>query len=215
MAYGSRTLTILEDALLDIEPHGKLIFTGHRGCGKSTLLNQLAINMDKQGLFVSFLSMVDVVEMSAVNRINILYSIALKLMEQAVTSEVSIPDTVQEALTTWFTQTKTCTHTDKFRQEIGLGGDFFKLFTAFRNRVAWLGCQDVGHGSRNLVSLSRHPAPYTLLSHRQSLRMPVVGLPRLFQKWSKHSENLRFRNIYAFPSPANSLRRRDRPDLCQ
>ena len=35
VAYDSRTLAILEDALLDdIEPHGKLIFTGHRGCGK-------------------------------------------------------------------------------------------------------------------------------------------------------------------------------------
>lgn len=130
VAYGSRTLAVLEDALLDMEPDGKLIFTGHRGCGKSTLLNELALNMRKQGLFVSFFSIADMVEMSAVNHINILYSIALKLLQRAVNLKAPIPDTVQESLTTWFTQTKSRTYTDQLKQEMGLGGDFFKLFTA-------------------------------------------------------------------------------------
>ncbi|TVP66690.1 MAG: hypothetical protein EA342_11225 [Leptolyngbya sp. LCM1.Bin17] len=130
VAYGSRTLAVLEDAILDLEADGKLIFTGHRGCGKSTLLNQLALNMRKQGLFVSFFSIADMVEMSAVNHINILYSIALKLLHRATTLQVPIPDTVQDSLKTWFTQTKSQTYTNQLKQEVGLGGNFFDLFTA-------------------------------------------------------------------------------------
>jgi energy-coupling factor transporter ATP-binding protein EcfA2 len=128
--YGTRTFAVLEDAILDLQPDGKLLFTGHRGCGKSTLLNQLALNMRKQGLFVSFFSIADMVEMSAVNHINILYSIALKLLQRAITLQVDIPENVQESLKNWFTQTKSRTYTDQLRQEVGLGGDFFKLFTA-------------------------------------------------------------------------------------
>jgi energy-coupling factor transporter ATP-binding protein EcfA2 len=130
VAYGGRTLAVLEDAISDLEPDGKLIFTGHRGCGKSTLLNELAQNMDEQGHFVTFFSIADMVEMSAVNHINLLYSIALQLLHRADAEQVAISESVQASLRTWFTQTKSRTYTDQLRQEVGLGGDFFKLFTA-------------------------------------------------------------------------------------
>ena len=103
VAYGRRTLAKLENDLLALKSDDKLIFTGHMGCGKSTLLNELALNMRKQGLFVSYFSIAQVVEMSAVNHINILYSIALKLLQRAVNLQVEIPESVQTSLKNWFT----------------------------------------------------------------------------------------------------------------
>ncbi|NJL50010.1 MAG: AAA family ATPase [Leptolyngbyaceae cyanobacterium SM2_5_2] len=129
VTYGSRTLAKLENDILALEPDGKLIFTGHRGCGKSTLLNELALNMRKQGLFVSFFSIATMVEMSDVNHINILYSIALKLLQRAIKLELPIPITTQEALKTWFTQTRTIEYTNQLQQELAAGVDFFNFFT--------------------------------------------------------------------------------------
>ncbi len=106
------------------------MFTGHRGCGKSTLLNELALEMRKRGLFVSFFSIAELVEMSDVNHITILYAIALELLHRAIKLQLPIPASTQDALKTWFTQTKSRTYTDDLRQEMAAGGDFFKLFTA-------------------------------------------------------------------------------------
>jgi energy-coupling factor transporter ATP-binding protein EcfA2 len=129
VSYGSRTLARLENDLLALEADGKLIFTGHRGCGKSTLLNELAVNMRKQGLFVAFFSIADMVEMSDVNHINILYAIGLQLLSRATRLQIPIPDATKDALINWFTQTKSRTYTDQLRQELSAGADFFSLFT--------------------------------------------------------------------------------------
>jgi predicted AAA+ superfamily ATPase len=80
VTYGQRTLLKLRGEILSAGDAGKLIFTGHRGCGKSTLLAQLPRLMRDESLFVSFFSIADMVEMSDVNHINILYAIALKLL---------------------------------------------------------------------------------------------------------------------------------------
>ncbi|MEO0489713.1 MAG: P-loop NTPase fold protein [Cyanobacteria bacterium J06659_2] len=127
--YGQRILSRLKRAILAAGDEGKLIFTGHRGCGKSTLLNQLALDMRKEDLFVAFFSIADMVEMSDVNHINILYSIALKLLSQATKLRVPIPETTKTALINWFSQTKSQTYTQQLKQELAAGVNVFDFFT--------------------------------------------------------------------------------------
>jgi nucleoside-triphosphatase THEP1 len=142
VAYGSRTLAVLEDAIVDLGADGKLIFTGHRGCGKSTLLNELALNMRKQGFFVASFSIEEVVERSAVDHINVLYAIALKLLQRAINLKLDIPENVQASLKNWFTQTKTLVYVNQLKQDLAAGVDFFGFLTgkllkeaAFREEI--------------------------------------------------------------------------------
>ncbi len=92
MPYGQRALAKLRSDILASDKAGKLIFTGHRGCGKSTLLAQLVRRLREDGHFVALFSIADMVEMSDVNHINILYAIALKLLSQATKLQVPIPE---------------------------------------------------------------------------------------------------------------------------
>ncbi|MDJ0703899.1 MAG: AAA family ATPase [Leptolyngbyaceae cyanobacterium MO_188.B28] len=126
--YGQRTLAKLRNAIQAAGDAGKLIFTGHRGCGKSTLLAQLARRMRDEDLFVAIFSIADMVEMSDVNHINILYSIALKLLSQATKLRVPIPERTKTTLINWFSQTKSRTYTDQLKQEMSAGVDFFNFF---------------------------------------------------------------------------------------
>ncbi|MGP1385449.1 MAG: P-loop NTPase fold protein [Thainema sp.] len=128
--YGRRTLLKLKSEITASEPNGKLIFTGHRGCGKSTLLNELAGIMRQQQHFVVFFSIADMVEMSDVNHVNILYAIALKLLSNATKLQVPIPETTKTKLLNWFTETKTQTYTDQLKQELSVGVDIFQWLTA-------------------------------------------------------------------------------------
>ena len=78
--YGGDTLARLEQVVDDAPSDGKIIFSGHRGCGKSTLLAQFARRMRNLGYFVVMFSIADMVEMSAVDHVNILYGIAAILI---------------------------------------------------------------------------------------------------------------------------------------
>lgn len=124
------TIARLEQAVEDAPPAGKVIFAGHRGCGKSTLLAKFSKKMEKQGYFVAFFSVSDLIEMSDVNHVNILYSIALSLLNKATQNEVDIPDDTRKSLLEWFTSTQTDTVTKDLKSEIGVGGDFLKIITA-------------------------------------------------------------------------------------
>ncbi|MGF1514082.1 MAG: P-loop NTPase fold protein [Elainellaceae cyanobacterium] len=126
--YGQRPLAKLRSAIIASDEAGKLIFTGHRGCGKSTLLAQLARQMRDDGHFVALFSIADMVEMSDVNHINILYSIALKLLSQATKLQIPIPESTKTALINWFSQTKTRTYSDQLKQEMSVGVDLFDFF---------------------------------------------------------------------------------------
>ncbi|PZD73462.1 hypothetical protein C1752_02131 [Acaryochloris thomasi RCC1774] len=128
--YGRRTLARLKQEVQASEANGKVIFTGHRGCGKSTLLYELNILMQKQQHFVALFSIADMVEMSDVNHINILYAIALTLLSKASKSGVSIPEPTKEQLLNWFITTKSETYTDQFKQEVGAGGDLLSFLSA-------------------------------------------------------------------------------------
>lgn len=140
--YGGQALLRLEDDILAMNADGKLIFTGHRGCGKSTLLNELATNLRRQNLFVANFSIADMVEMSDVNHINILYSIALKLLSQATKLQVPISESSKAALLNWFSQTKSRTYSEELKQELSVGVNVFDFFTgklqkegAFREEI--------------------------------------------------------------------------------
>lgn len=129
IAYGQRTLAKLKNEVLASGEAGKLIFTGHRGCGKSTLLAQLAAQMREAGLFVTGYSIADTVEPSDINHINILYSIALQLLEQAVKYDVPIPEERKTTLINWFAETKSRVYVDQLKQEMSVGANFFDFFT--------------------------------------------------------------------------------------
>ncbi|MEO0351324.1 MAG: P-loop NTPase fold protein [Cyanobacteria bacterium P01_A01_bin.15] len=127
--YGRRTLAKLKQEIMASAADGKVIFTGHRGCGKSTLLNELAGLMRQQDHFVVFFSIADMVEMSDVNHVNILYSVALQLLSKATKLQVPIPATTKDTLLTWFTETKSKTYTDQLKQELSFGANLFDLLT--------------------------------------------------------------------------------------
>lgn len=129
VTYGQRTLAKLRGEVLSAGDAGKLIFTGHRGCGKSTLLAQLPRMMRDEALFVSFFSIADMVEMSDVNHINILYAIALKLLSQATKQRIPIAESTKTTLQNWFSQTKSRVYTDELNQAMSAGIDLFNFFT--------------------------------------------------------------------------------------
>lgn len=132
--YGRDALVRLEQAVDDAPEDGKIIFAGHRGCGKSTLLAQFGRLMSdperEPRYFVVRFSISDMVEMSAVDHVNILYAIALQLLSKARDSEVDIPTTTQEEILNWFITTHSTTETKDLKSQIGIGGDVLKILTA-------------------------------------------------------------------------------------
>ncbi len=126
--YGTETIEELEQ-LVEDSPSGdsKIIFAGHRGCGKSTLLAQFGRRMaDKY--FVVFFSISDSIEMSDVNHINILFAIAVRLMEEAEKQEVKIKSSTKDQFYQWFAK-RTRTETEEFKAETSAGFDLFKIIT--------------------------------------------------------------------------------------
>lgn len=113
--------------LVEDSPSGdcKIIFTGHRGCGRSTLLAQFSRQCNEQ-YFVVFFSISDTIEMSDVNHINILFSIAVNLMYEAERNQVQIPATTKDTFYKWFAeQTKTEINTNTAENSVGF--DLFKI----------------------------------------------------------------------------------------
>lgn len=128
--FANETIARLEQAVEDAPPNGKIIFAGHRGCGKSSLLAKFSHKMKQQGYFVAFFSVSDLIEMSDVNHVNILYAITLTLLSQATQAQIEISEDIRKSLLEWFTTTQTETVTNDLKSEIGVGGDFLKIITA-------------------------------------------------------------------------------------
>lgn len=128
--FANDTIDRLEQAVEDAPDNGKIIFAGHRGCGKSTLLAKFSDKMRKQGYFVALFSVADLIEMSDVNHVNILYAIALTLLSKANEYGLEIREDTKKSLLEWFTTTQTQTVTNDLKKEIGVGGDFLKIITA-------------------------------------------------------------------------------------
>jgi GTPase SAR1 family protein len=106
--YGTDVIDELEQFMEDCTPGAdKLIFTGHRGCGKSTLLTEFCRRMDDR-YFVVFFSIADLIELSDVNHVNILFAIAMQLMDAARKRKVSIQQTTEKVFYEWLgTYTRT------------------------------------------------------------------------------------------------------------
>jgi energy-coupling factor transporter ATP-binding protein EcfA2 len=128
--FANDTIGRLEQVVEDAPPNGKIIFAGHRGCGKSTLLAKFSQKMRQQKYFVVFFSVADMIEMSDVNHVNILYAIAVTLLTKATEAQVQISEDIRKSLLEWFTTTQTETVTKNLKSEVGIGFDFLKLLTA-------------------------------------------------------------------------------------
>lgn len=125
--YGQEALAELEQLIEDDDTgDGKTIFAGHRGCGKSTLLAEFGRQCRDRGFFVVFFSIADSIEMSDVNHITILFSIAVNLMTEAEKADVDISSTAKQAFNTWFA-TKTQTQVSQVDGNVSFGLPFFKI----------------------------------------------------------------------------------------
>jgi nucleoside-triphosphatase THEP1 len=127
--YGREVLVRLKNEVEAAGKRGKVIFTGHRGCGKSTLLKQFAVEMQKN-YFVSFFSVADLIEMSDVSHVNILYSIGLVLLSQATLAKIPVADDIKQSLLGWTDTTRKVVGEIETKSELGIGTDFFKVITA-------------------------------------------------------------------------------------
>ncbi len=122
--YGTRVMADLEQVVEDCtEINNKVIFTGHRGCGKSTLLAYFSRQI-RDNYFVVFFSIADMIEMSDVNHINILFAIAVQMMDKAEEDNIKIKDSIKEKFYQWFA-TKTRTNIEEKKRELGTEFNLF------------------------------------------------------------------------------------------
>ncbi|MGB5594997.1 MAG: P-loop NTPase fold protein [Crocosphaera sp.] len=122
--YNQELLEELEQIILDCNDHSnQLIFAGHRGCGKSTLLTEFAEWIDN-AYFTVFFSISDLIEMSDINHINILFAIALQIMAKADTDNINIDAEKKEAFFNWFRE-KTQVEEYNVGVEVEAGFDLF------------------------------------------------------------------------------------------
>ncbi|NES23883.1 MAG: ATP-binding protein [Symploca sp. SIO3E6] len=137
--YGTELLEKLEQLVEDCSPHNnKIIFTGHRGSGKSTLLSEFCRRIGDR-YFTVFFSIADVIEMSDVNHVNILFAMAVQLMETAEERQVKIGSKTRKDLYKWFSK-HTYTESSSLDSgveieagtEAGAGVWFAKFFTKLK-----------------------------------------------------------------------------------
>jgi nucleoside-triphosphatase THEP1 len=99
---------ILDRLEQSIEQDSKIFFTGHTGCGKSTLLAKLELNLNKidpPRYFVVRFSIADTLEIFAVNHVNILFSIAIQMLDAVERcQEFILPSGMREELERWLTK---------------------------------------------------------------------------------------------------------------
>jgi len=124
--YGRDALEELEQLVEDSpDGKGKIVFAGHRACGKSTLLAEFGRQM-RDRYFVVFFSIADTIEMSDVNHINILFAIAVKLLEEAEKQKIVIKKSLKDSFYQWFAQ-RTRTEIKEFGAEGSAGFEFLKV----------------------------------------------------------------------------------------
>ncbi|MBP0019559.1 MAG: ATP-binding protein [Cyanobacteria bacterium SBLK] len=129
--YGRDTIEELEQLVEDSPSrNSKIIFSGHRGCGKSTLLAEFSRKL-KPRYFVVFFSISDLIEMSDVNHINILFAIAVKLMEEAEAEQVKIKESIKNQFYQWFKK-QTKIEIEEVSAELSGG---FNLFEWIKGRL--------------------------------------------------------------------------------
>ena len=101
--YQIELLDQMEQAIEDCSSQdNKLFFTGHRGCGKSTLLAELRLRLEEtKRYFVVMFSIADTIERSAVGHVNILFSIALQLLEASEERGIRLKPGIKKEFYRW------------------------------------------------------------------------------------------------------------------
>ena len=127
--YGREVLVRLKREVEASDQRGKLIFGGPRGCGKTTLLKQFSVEMQEK-YFVVFFSLADLIEMSDVSHVKILYSIGLMLLSKASIVKIPVADDIKKTLIGWIETTRKTTGETQTKAEMGFGGDFLKFISA-------------------------------------------------------------------------------------
>jgi nucleoside-triphosphatase THEP1 len=126
--YGEDTIDELIQLIEDSPSlDGKVVFTGHRGCGKSTLLAEFSRRIGDK-YFVVLFSIADTIEMSDVNHINVLFSIAVNLMLEAEARQIDIPASTKNAIDKWFA-TRIRTEETSIAGEVGQDFNILKFFS--------------------------------------------------------------------------------------
>ncbi len=121
--YGTPVIEELQQLIEDsYDQNSKVVLAGHRGCGKSTLLAEFKRKLDDR-YFVTFFSISDLIEMSDVNHINILFAIAVNLMEEAEKQSIKIKKSIREEFYNWFAE-HTQTDIEEFKTEVETGFNF-------------------------------------------------------------------------------------------
>jgi len=121
--YGTPVIEELQQLIEDsYEQNSKVVLAGHRGCGKSTLLAEFKRKLDDR-YFITFFSISDLIEMSDVNHINILFAIAVSLMDEAEKQSIKIKNSIKEKFYNWFAQ-QTQTSIEEFKADIEIGSKF-------------------------------------------------------------------------------------------
>ena len=124
--YVGECLDQLEQKVLDCtESTNQFVFAGHTGCGKSTLLKKFSQKLDEE-YFTVFFSIADLIQANEINHINILFAIALQMMEKATEQNIAIAEEKKQAFFNWF---KECTETITTANsgDIGFGLDLFGI----------------------------------------------------------------------------------------
>jgi AAA ATPase domain len=125
--YGHTVLEELQQLVEDDEFHdGKIIFAGHRGCGKSTLLAEFGRQRAKD-YFVVFFSIAETIEMSDVNYINILFAIAVNMMQEAEEAQVDIPKPIRDSVYKWFSKRTAIESETPIGAEVSVGSDLLGI----------------------------------------------------------------------------------------
>lgn len=130
--YGQRAIAELEQVIEDCSDiNNKVIFSGHRGCGKSTLLGELERKLEDH-YFIVFFSIAELIEMSDVNHINILFAIALQMMDKAEQSQVNIKQSTKDTLNEWFAKRTRTEIETPLHAEASAG---FNLFNIIKGKL--------------------------------------------------------------------------------
>lgn len=133
--YDVETIERLQQEIEDSpRDESKIVFTGHRGCGKSTLLAKLRQLIEAE-FFVVFFSISDLIEMSDVNHVNILFSMAMQLMGAADSEDIAIKDSTKKQITRWFAE-EVLTESDELKAQIESGFNFSTIFAWFKGQLS-------------------------------------------------------------------------------
>ncbi|MFM7712886.1 MAG: ATP-binding protein, partial [Microcystis sp.] len=100
------------------------------GCGKSTLLYEFKRKLDDR-YFVVFFSISDTIEMSDVNHVSILFSIAVQMMSEAEAQNLTIKDSIKKSFYQWFAE-QIRTETNQADATIETGFNFSSLLAPIK-----------------------------------------------------------------------------------